>query len=247
MNKNRILSLEEEIELGRRAATDESARNALVMHNEGFLKRMVYAFYKNHREMDLEDLMQEGYVGMLNAAARFDPDRGIRFITYAKFWVQQALNLSLELSFGIVRIPSNRADELIRIRRVMIETGSSDPEFLAERVKASVNTVKCLLSYNHPTISLDSKVPTPSGTEGETMIARTAAIDVDFDHNIEIEELKAILDKLPERQREILMFRYGVFGHPLLSLKELSDMFGISREAIRQMEHRALAKCKEVA
>ncbi len=247
MDHDRILTIEEEIELGRRAARDESARNALVMHNQGFLVKVVNDFHRRHRNMDFDDLMQDGNIGLMKAAERFDPDLGVRFITYARFWIMQALNTSLEQSFGMVRIPINRADDLIRIRKAMNETGSKDLKVLAERANVSEETVKNLLPYDKPSISLDSPMFTPSGEEGDKMIDHIGAIDVDFDSKIEIQELKAILDKLPERHREILMFRYGVFGHPEMTLKELSEKYGVSREAVRQMEARALAKCREVA
>ncbi len=247
MDYNRILTPEEEIELGRRAASDEAARNALVMHNQGFLKKMVSEFHQKHRSMDFDDLMQEGNIGLMNAATRFDPDREVRFITYARFWIMQALNTTLEQSFGLIRIPTNRADDLVRIRKAMNETGSTDPQTLSKTANVPEDTVKNLLPYDKPFLSLDSPMFTPSGDEGDAMVDHIGAIDVDFDSSLAKNDLQTILDKLPERHRDILISRYGVFGHSEMTLKELSAKYGVSREAIRQMEHRALAKCREVA
>ena len=129
----------------------------------------------------------------------------------------------------------------------MNETGSTDPEILSMTSNVPEDTVKNLLPYDKPFLSLDSPMFTPSGDEGDKMVDHIGAIDVDFDSSLAKNDLQTILDKLPERRREILISRYGVFGHSEMTLKELSAKYGVSREAIRQMEHRALAKCREVA
>lgn len=240
-----LLTPDQEAELGKRSlAGDTGARNALVVHNQRYLKTVVSEFMLAHPSLEFDELVSEGNLGLIRAAEKFDPSRGTRFITYARYWILQALGRFSEQSGLPVRIPEHRADELKRLRAAMQETLSSDPAVLSGASGLDEDTVRLLIPYTMGTLSLDTPARTPSGDEGDTLGEILCSQEADFIGDLCREELKQLLRKLPERNREILMHRYGVFGREQLTLQKISEKYGITRERARQIETRTIDICR---
>ena len=242
-----LLAQDQETNLGRRALSgDIDARNSLVMHNQRFLLKMVGEFHARHRNLDYDDLVSEANLGLMRAAEKYDPSTGNRFITYARFWILQALGRFADQEALPIRLPEHRADELRKIRSVVQDTSYTDPAVLSLSTGIDEETVKILLPYISGTVSLDAPVCTPSGDEGETLGNLVCPVEVDFLQPIMDSELWDVLQKLPDRHREVLMHRYGVFGYRKMTLQEIADSYGITRERVRQIESKAISMCRSL-
>lgn len=235
------------MELGSRALSgDISARNELVMHNQRFLLKMVGEFHARHPALEYDDLYSEANLGLMRAAEKYDPSTGNRFVTYARFWIMQSLGRFADQWTLPVRLPEHRADELRKIRSAVLETGSTDTEILSSATGLEEETVKMLLPYTSATMSLDAPVRTPDGEEGESFADLLLPVTVDFLEGPMASELWNVLQELPERQREVLMHRYGAFGRRKMTLQEIADMYGITRERVRQIEVQATNMCRRL-
>ena len=216
------------------------------MHNQRFLLKLVGEFHARHRNLDYDDLVSEANLGLMRAAEKYDPSTGNRFVTYARFWILQALGRFADQEALPIRLPEHRADELRKIRSVVQDTGYTDPAVLSQSSGIDVETVKTLLPYISGTISLDAPVRTPDGDEGESFGDLLLPVTVDFLQPIQDSELWEILKRLPERHRDVLMHRYGVFGYRKMTLQEIADSYGITRERVRQIESKALSMCRSL-
>ena len=242
-----LLTPNQEADLGRKALSgDIESRNTLVMYNQRFLLKLVGEFHARHRNLDYDDLVSEANLGLMRAAEKYDPSTGNRFITYARFWILQALGRFSDQEALPVRLPEHRAEELKKIRSAVQDSGNSDPGFLASYTDMEEETVRLLLPYISGTVSLDAPVCTPSGDEGETLGNLVCPVEVDFLQPIRDSELWDVLQKLPERHRDVLMHRYGVFGYRKMTLQEIADSYGITRERVRQIESKALSMCRSL-
>ena len=242
-----LLTAQEEAELGRKALSgDIDARNALVLYNQRFLLKLVGEFHTRHQNLEYDDLISEANLGLMRAAEKYDTSTGNRFITYARFWILQALGRFSNQESLPVRLPEHRAEELKKLRSAAFETGMTDPAGLSLTTGIDEETVRTLLPYIQGTASLDAPVCTPSGDEGETLGNLVCPVEVDFLQPIRDSELMEVLQRLPERHRDVLMHRYGVFGHRKMTLQEIADSYGITRERVRQIESKALSMCRSL-
>ena len=242
-----LLTPNQEADLGRKALSgDIESRNTLVMYNQRFLLKLVGEFHARHRNLDYDDLVSEANLGLMRAAEKYDPATGNRFVTYARFWILQALGRFADQQAIPVRLPEHRAEQLKKLRSSVQDTGKTDPSFLASFCGLEEETVRLLLPYISGTVSLDAPVCTPSGDEGEALGNLVCPVEVDFLQPIRDSELWDVLQKLPERHRDVLMHRYGVFGYRKMTLQEIADSYGITRERVRQIESKALSMCRSL-
>ena len=242
-----ILTPDQEAELGRKALSgDIKSRNTLVLYNQRFLLKLVGEFHTRHQNLEYDDLISEANLGLMRAAEKYDPSTGNRFITYARFWILQALGRFSDQEALPVRLPEHRADELKKLRYTVQDSGNSDPAGLSLSTGIEEETIRTLLPYISGTVSLDAPVSTPSGDEGETLGNLVCPVEVDFLQPIRDSELWDVLQKLPERHRDVLMHRYGVFGYRKMTLQEIADSYGITRERVRQIESKALSMCRSL-
>jgi RNA polymerase sigma factor (sigma-70 family) len=193
------------------------ARDRLVRQNLRLVYREVFRYRGSW--LDLADLIQEGCIGLIEAAERFDPERGVRFSTYAVPWIRQAVDRAAQRHQHVVRIP----------RRVATKTGD-DP---GETPRADLL----------PAASLDLVV------EGEERLADslpdpTADPERDAIHAVLIKSLAAALNRCPEREREVIIRRYGLAGEPPQSLEAIAGALGVCRERVRQLEAAALRRLR---
>jgi len=243
-----ILSAEEEVELSRRARNgDIEARNSLVLHNQQFLIKLVNSFSKVHPELEKEDLYSEANIGLIRAAELFDPEKEVRFVWYAKFWIMQALFRYEEENTGSLRLPSNKAQALNRIKFAMDKAKTEDPEIISSKTGIDIETVKELLPLRGKAVSLDAPLCSEEGIVSKSLSDLVCVYNEIFDSFADYDELNRMLSALSERQREVILSRYGASGRKKKTLQEIADSYGVTRERIRQIEKQAIRNCRKAA
>ena len=239
-----LLSPEAEAALGRRIVQgDEQALQELVKGNLRFVVQVALK-YRGHG-LPLADLINEGNLGLLHAARKFDPTRGTRFITYAVWWIRQAIMHALAAGGGVVRLPVKQAEMLAKLRRefeaIQRVTGT-DPtvDALAQALAMPPADVADLLRAYRPHLSLDA----PLTEEGDsTRLDVLAAEHLPSSEAAYVsaamhQEVHDLLARLEPRQAAILRARFGFDGEPQ-SFAEIGRALGLSRERVRQLEAQA--------
>ena len=239
-----LLSPEAEAALGRRIVQgDEQALQELVKGNLRFVVQVALK-YRGHG-LPLADLINEGNLGLLHAARKFDPTRGTRFITYAVWWIRQASMHALAAGGGVVRLPVKQAEMLAKLRRefeaIQRVTGT-DPtvDALAQALDMPPADVADLLRAYRPHLSLDA----PLTEEGDiTRLDVLAAEHLPSSEAAYVsaamhQEVHDLLARLEPRQAAILRARFGFDGEPQ-SFAEIGRALGLSRERVRQLEAQA--------
>lgn len=254
INRIPLLSHEQEYDLAVRAQRgDDRAREKLINSN----LRFVVAVAKKYQGqgLPLEDLIDEGNIGLLIAMDKFEPDKGYHFISYAVWWIRQSIMKAICEKSRAVRLPLNRANELIQIQKaqksLIHETGSSDVsiEEIAKAAGLDKTLVNELLSISRETVSFDT--PVSNGNESST----TKLGDFIEDEGYGPEELamqkclkediNAVLDTLSDKEKEIIILRFGLNNNAPMSLKEIGELYNLTKERIRQIEKRALERLKQ--
>lgn len=247
-----VLSPPEETALGQLIQQgDAQAVQELVERNLRFVVQ-VAGKYKNSG-IPLPDLINEGNLGLIQAARKFDPDRGARFITYAVWWIRQAILHALAEGGGAVRLPIKQAEALSKLRQKIEEfrqqTGVEPTvEELAAALDMKPEDIEDLLRVYRPQLSLDA--PIKEGTETTQLDFIEAnqlpsSEDV-YLHASLINEVHELLDQLEQRESMILRARFGFDDQPK-SLAAIGRELGLSRERVRQIETRARSKLRAMA
>lgn len=246
-----LLTPEQEVELGHRAlAGDEDAVQALVRANLRFVISVAKKY--QNRGVSLSDLIQEGNVGLVTAARKFDPDQGVKFISYAVWWIRQAILSSLANQGRSVRVPLNRASDLSKIfrekERLKQEIGR-DPSAveLSEATGLSARIVESLQTLNAAEIRLDAPIgDTDDSQLMDRFITDEAIItEEEVEDRILSERIARALETLQERDAKVLRLYFGLEGSREHTLEEIGDILGVTRERIRQLRDRALKRLRE--
>ncbi|MGC9529961.1 MAG: sigma-70 family RNA polymerase sigma factor [Candidatus Bipolaricaulaceae bacterium] len=248
---NRIppLSEEEERRLARRMREgDERARERLILSH----LRLVTAVAREYGEtgLDLLDMIQEGNIGLIQAVDRFDPERGFRLSTYARWWIRQAIGAAIERYSQMIRLPVHLFRAIVRFQRLKASFGGQaveeSPEVLSapgltwERVRRVERTLR---DY----VSLDLPIGDEAEDTLEEILPDTSVPEPEREALRELfqQDLLQLLNQLPGRDAQVLRMRYGLEGAAPRSLAEIGRTLGISRERVRQIEGRALRRLKD--
>jgi RNA polymerase primary sigma factor len=246
IGRGRLLTHEEEKDLGRRTGEgDKAARSKLVEKN----LRLVIPIAKKYRGMGLPfgDLIQEGNIGLMRAADKFDPEKGFRFSTYATWWIRQAVQRAVADKGRTIRVPVHMGEKIRKMARTYNELSAQlqrEPtdEEVAERLSWDVDRVKDVKSAIPDATSLNQPL---SSDEGSSELGdfvedeRESGAVGEVVRELETRRLVESVAGLPERQRRVLVRRYGLDGEKPATLADLSEELAVSRERVRQLQREA--------
>ncbi|MBR6079235.1 MAG: RNA polymerase sigma factor RpoD/SigA [Treponema sp.] len=245
-----LLTREEENDLAKKAATgDKDARAKIVRANLRFVVNIAKQY--QNRGLEFSDLVNEGNIGLLNAIDRFDAGKGYHFISYAVWWIRQAIMKAICEKGRAIRLPQNRANELTQIenaRRIIGHEKSEEKEIaeIGKMLGMEASHVREMLNISKDMISLDSEVTLKSDDTHQLgdFIEDTASESPDAMaiNNSMKEEISAVLNTLRPNEAKVLRLRYGLTGEKPMSLKEVGDVCNLTKERIRQIERRAIGR-----
>jgi len=245
-----LLSREEEVELAKLIKQgDLEAKSRLIRANLRFV--VAYARKYAGQGLSITDLINEGNIGLIRAAERFDETRGFKFISYAVWWVRQAMLQALADQSRIFRIPTNRANALYRMGKVqakLFQDLEREPsiEEISERLKLSLREIRGTLNIAHPPLSLTD----PYGNEDENPLQDflkdedAASPDEGTYASTLRAEVGRLLDSLNSRERMILEHYFGIGGRQEETLEEIGRRLGLTRERIRQIKEETFEKIR---
>jgi RNA polymerase primary sigma factor len=246
-----LLSFEEELELSRRVqAGDEAARDKLVESNLRLVVKIARQFAT--QDVALIDLIQEGNLGLIRAAQKYDHARNVRFSTYASWWIKQAITRSLANKRRAIRIPHRKEEALKKIQRAytmlsqVLMRAPSAAE-IGRETGMSPAEVESILEMSNATISLDMETSIENGSLMDVFEDHTYSPDREVIRSSVRENTLDFLARLMEKEKKILMYRFEFFGGRKYTLKRIGEELGISPETVRQIEIRALNKLRENA
>jgi RNA polymerase primary sigma factor len=253
INQSPLLTAEEERDLGRKIvnSNDPQAREKMVRSN----LRLVVNLAKNYvgRGLSLPDLIEEGNIGLLKAVEGFDPENGTRFSTYASWWIKQAIKRALINAVQPIHIPAYMVEMIAKMKMAMRELEEDlgrlpSIDELSSHMKMSPKKLRIIRKAIKAVSS-----PTQSGgvsEEGELTINdivpdRNPGPDDTVCNNDDLQQMTQLLTGIDEREAIILRLRYGLDGHDPMTLKQIGQKIGLTRERVRQIEHDALRKLRD--
>jgi len=246
-----LLTFEEELELSRRVqAGDDKARDKLVESNLRLVVKLARQFVTP--DVALIDLIQEGNLGLIRAAQKYDYNRNVRFSTYASWWIKQSITRSLANKRRAIRIPHRKEEALKKIQRAytmlsQVLMRSPTTAEISKETGIQPAEVDSILEMSNATVSLDMETSIENGSLMDVFEDRTYAPDREVIDASVRENTLDFLARLMEKEKKILMYRFEFFGGKKYTLKRIGEEMGISPETVRQIEIRALAKLRENA
>jgi len=254
INKIPLLQADEEKEIAIRAVNgDIAARNRLVNANLRFVVTIAKKYQGSG--LPLEDLVSEGNLGLLNAVKNFDVEKGYRFITYAVWWIRQAITKAIQEKGRMIRLPGNKFNDLSKIdkTRQTIQNGHNgkndhDTREIAAYLEIPEKKAENLMLICQDVLSLDE----PTSKDGDSLAIKDFIEDesskspVDYVLNSDLKEkLDGMIDNLGDRAASVIRSRYGIGNTGSLTLREIGDQYNLSRERVRQIEKRAMLQLQQ--
>jgi len=251
IGKVELISPDEEVQLaGRIKQGDQAALDKLTKANLRFVVSVAKQY--QNQGLSLPDLINEGNLGLIKAAQRFDETRGFKFISYAMWWIRQSILQALAEQSRIVRLPLNKVGLTNRIQKAYSQLEQEyerepSPEELAEVLELEIEEISATLGIGARHVSMDT--PLSEGEENTLIDVLANPNAESADGNIEHKEsLKQEIDRslktLTERQKEVICFFFGIgVDHPM-SLEDIGTRFNLTRERVRQIKDKAITKLK---
>lgn len=245
-----LLDRDEEYKLAVMAKKGDSyARNRLVESNLRFVVSIAKQY--QNRGLPLSDLISEGNIGLLTAMDKFEPEKGYHFISYAVWWIRQSILKAIGEKSRMIRLPMNRTADLVQILQAktnLEENGYNDAsiEDIAAECGMTKDQVLEVMQMSREVSSLDA----PVGAEEDSSFGDFIESDLQKPDEVVMDEalkesVKRILDTLPERERGIIALRFGLEGKKPMSLKEVGELYNLTKERIRQIEKKVLGQLSE--
>lgn len=245
---------EEERELAERIQKgDQKALNRLIEGNLKFVVKVAQGY--QGCGLSLTDLINEGNLGLIEAAKRFDPSKNVKFISYAVWWIRQSILRALSEQGRTIRLPLKQGGLLVKVGKVYSELSQEKggqeptPKEIADKMDISEDEVRAILEFSKKPLSLDAPTLEDENitlmnfvTNKNNLAPDEVVINQTF-----IEELRGLLDELDPREAKILRLRYGIDGEGPLTLEEIGERLHLSRERVRQLEKRAKSRLKKRA
>ena len=250
INKIPLLSREEENELAIKAKNgDKAAKNRIVTSNLRFVVNVAKK-YQNHG-LDMTDLISEGNIGLLTAIEKFDVSKGYHFISYAVWWIRQSILKSICEKSRAIRLPLNRANELVQIERARKsihgkKTEHEEYEEIAELLNMSASHVREMINISREMVSLDAEVSGNDSGKANVADFQEDTINARPEEKV-IEQsmskdINRVLDTLKPNESRVIRMRYGLNGTRAMSLKEVGEHCDLTKERIRQIEKTAITR-----
>ncbi len=249
INRIPLLSREDEDKYARAAAKGEKfAKDMLVKSNLRFVVNVAKKY--QNQGLPLADLISEGNIGLINAIERYDVDKGYHFISYAVWWIRQAILKAICEKSRMIRLPLNRANELVQIEkaRKMLEGAMTEDEEIREiarLLEMEPEHVADLVAVSRELVSLETPVFDERDSSVVGDFVENSAYTTPEDYVVEQglkSDIDDVLHTLSDKEREVVEYRFGLNGRRAMSLKEIGDRFKLTKERIRQIEKNALKR-----
>ena len=243
-----LLSRQEELDIAKRVCEgDEEAKKILVESN---LKLVVSIARKYARkEMAMLDLIQEGTLGLIRAAEKFDYTKGFKFSTYATYWIKQGITRAIADQSRTIRVPVHMVEEINKVSSISSQLAKElgrepKPEEIAKRMDISVEEVVQIISISQKPQSIESTIRQEDDTELEQVIPDKEAHSPEEIVTMSLlkDQIEDVLDTLSEREKGIIKLRFGLGDGEKKTLEEVGRAFNVTRERARQIEKKALRK-----
>ncbi|MGH0052647.1 MAG: sigma-70 family RNA polymerase sigma factor [Sphaerochaetaceae bacterium] len=252
INRIPLLSPEEEITLAQRAQNgEEFARKKMIESNLRFVVNVAKKY--QNQGLPLVDLINEGNIGLMTALDKFDPEKGYHFISYAVWWIRQAIMKAINEKSRAVRLPLNRTNELLQIQKAQkalmkdLNTEDVSAEEIGELTGFDPEHVSNLLSISRDMVSLDAPIFNDGSAsnigdfiEDDSQMSPEENL---IEHSLE-EDVRSLLATLSDKEREIIELRFGLEGRNPMSLKEIGELYNLTKERIRQIEKKAIERLR---